>query len=328
MRALVSLSIQVSIASSFLAGCASGAPSGTAIVPNSALSGLSGTGQLASTRVAPNGRATANGLYKGLKALYVVNDNTGSVDVLSNSRYRDIGALTNGVGVPSSVALDTAGNVYVGNDQSASVTEYAPGATTPLFTYSSGMSQPTAVVADAHGNLYEADLGNGGLINEYFQGVNARVATGYLPTNVFVSGVAVDAAGDVFVSYLTSFSNGAAIGEFTGGLNGAFTTLPFSIAAVGGIALDKQGNLLVCDDDNNSIAVLAPPYNTITRTIGSGFFRPDSIALNKANTRVFVSDNTLRVTVVDYASGSNVTTLGTQNGVDADAVADGPEAVY
>lgn len=325
MRALVSLSIQVSIASAFLAGCTSGAPSGTAIVPNAAPPGSGSTAQLAAGHL---GRAVPNGLYKGLKALYVVNRVTDSVDVLSNNRYRDIGALTTGVDNPSAVALDTAGNVYVGNFQGASVTEYAPGATSPLFTYSTGMAQPTGVVVDAHGNVYEADSGNGGVINEYFQGVNARVAFANLPANVFVDGIAVDATGDVFVSYLTSFSNGAAVGEFTGGLNGPFATLPFSIGQVGGIALDKQGNLLVCDDVNNAIDVLAPPYSSVTRTVGSGFLRPDTVALNKANSEVFVTDNSGRVTVVNYATGTNVTTLGTANGVDASAAVDGPDAVY
>lgn len=65
---------------------------------------------------------------------------------------------------------------------------------------------PYFVTADARGNIYVGDTGNGsanGVVNEYFQGVNATVAS-CAPNfrsqgNAGVCGVAVDKNGDVFV---------------------------------------------------------------------------------------------------------------------------------
>jgi hypothetical protein len=48
----------------------------------------------------------------------------------------------------------------------------------------------------------------------------------------------------------------------------------------------------------------------------TGFFDPFHVALNKTNTLVFVADQANFDVVVDnYPSGSNVTTLGSANGI-------------
>jgi DNA-binding beta-propeller fold protein YncE len=78
------------------------------------------------------------------------------------------------------------------------------------------------------------------------------------------------------------------------------------------------------------VDVIDPPYLSITRTIGSGFVAPQGVSLNKKNKLAFVADvQNGTVTVVNYATGVNVTVLGPAQGLtSAFTVVDGPNAVY
>jgi hypothetical protein len=38
-----------------------------------------------------------------------------------------------------------------------------------------------------------------------------------------------------------------------------------------GIAVDKQDNLIVCDENAPAVDIIAPPYTSITGTLGSGW---------------------------------------------------------
>lgn len=312
------------LAAALLAGCAANSQSQNPVIPNLGAAGQ-GNSELRGGHASP-------ALYKGLRALYVGDSVTGAVDVLSSGNYRDIGAISNGVNVPEGLALDTNGNLYVANANAGSVTEYAPSATSPFFTYSAQMLGPKSVVVDAHGNLFELDGGgsSGNYINEYFQGVDYPAVRGPLPAGITPEGVAVDRAGDVFVSYNDVHGLGT-IAVFLGGLT---TSAPPTVLAglsgpVGGIALDKQANLIVCDDFDQEVIVLPPPYNGYNRVIGTGFIRPSQVTLNRANTKVFVTDSHNRnVTVVNYTTGANITTLGAKNGIGLPlGIAIGPEAI-
>jgi hypothetical protein len=268
--------------------------------------------------------------------LYVSDLADGVVKILANGSYRDAGAIT-GLSEPVDVTLDKLGNLYVAN-YGGSVTQYTPGNTTPAFTYTAGMTHPYGVTADAHGNVFEADAGTGSssaTVNEYFQGVNTPVAscapgksTG---GNFGVLGVAVDKKGDVFVAYIPPGSSNGAVAEYAGGLAGCNDkAFPFSFNLPEGLALDANGNLLLCDTLNGVVDVLPPPYTSISRTIGSGFTYPATVRLSKDNKRVFIADNGPNtVTVVYYPTGSNLKVLGTPNGIsNVGGAVDGPNAVY
>jgi DNA-binding beta-propeller fold protein YncE len=76
--------------------------------------------------------------------------------------------------------------------------------------------------------------------------------------------------------------------------------------------------LIVCDQNAPAVDVIAPPYTSITRTLGSGFSDPFHVTINKKNSRAYVADYvTGQVYVLKYPSGKTVATLGTSNGISA-----------
>ncbi|MBV8725915.1 MAG: hypothetical protein JO078_10140 [Candidatus Eremiobacteraeota bacterium] len=257
--------------------------------------------------------------YTAPRALYVLDKATGLVDVLKNKSYAEIGSISDG-GTPFGVALDRSGNVYVANT-AGRIDEFPPNSNTPSFTYNAGMSSAFEVTVDNHGDVFEVDKSS---INEYYQGVNQVLYT--CSISPFPSGIAVDSNNDVFVGVGGSDQ----ILEFVGGLRGCNpTVLGVSIQAYG-MAVDKAGNLVVCGP--GTVDVIAPPYTSVTRTIGSGWVSPWTVAISRDNKYAFVTDiNDSRevVQVVNYQTGANVTTLGGGNGlVQPIAAVDGPNAVY
>lgn len=300
-----------------LSGC-SGSQSPYTIVPN-------GPAQNSSLR----NPATVLAALKYARAkiprdLFVADSGNGAVELLHNTSYRDVGAITSGIDYPVDVFLDAKANLYVANDVGGDVAEYASGNTgSPNFVYSSGLACPLAVTTDAHDNVFVGDCGAN--LTEYFQDVNHPAAQ--CNAGGLVSGIAVDAAGDVFAS---TFNSGLYnLVEYPGGLkNCNKIVLSVQIPAPHGIALDKNDNLLVAAQ--NSVVVVPPPYSSVSGTIGSGFIAAITVRLNRGNTEAFVADiENETVTIVSYPGGTNITVLGLQNGLgEPTAAVDWPNAVY
>lgn len=316
-----------------LAACAGSTTTGAYVPPAVALARQAPAAQSAQS----SGSGVSPGVKpEELKDLYVTDYLDNAVKILKNGSYRDAGAITAGVNWPTGIFLDKRGNLYVANTFGASVTEYRPHATTPAFTYSANMVNPFMLAVDAHGNVFESDNnGSYGQINEYFQGINATVAS-CTPGqnsggNAGVYGVAIDAKGDVFVDYRLPGGVTGTLAEYPGGLQRCSqTTFPLTVSGPAGIAIDANGNILLAEAQGGVVDVIAPPYSSITRTIGSGFSAPVDVKLSKDNTTAFVADgqnNT--VTMVNYQTGSNVTVLGAQNGLsNVNGAVDGPNAIY
>jgi hypothetical protein len=319
MRSLTAPMLIAAMAGSALSGCAGGSQSNNSIVPSSAAVPL--------LRTVPSGRVNPND-YQGLRDLYVADADGPAVKILRNKTYREIGAITSGIQTPNGMVLDKRGNLYVANDSVPSITEYAPNSTSPSFTYSLGMQSAISVNVDAHGNVYEAD--GTGYARQYSQGSGAPVA-GCTPTGATaVSGVAVDAANDVFVS----FEAGAvgAIAEYPGGFGDCSHEKVLSAPLVYpyGIAVDKNNDIIVADAGNAQVDVIDPPYSSVTRTIGSGFLEPSTVTLSRNDKLAFATDYQVHdVFVINYQTGAMITTLGSVYGLgDPTAAVDGPNAVY
>jgi hypothetical protein len=160
------------------------------------------------------------------RAVYVVGFLDNEVKILTNTHYRALGTITNGINGPDGETMDNQGNLYVANSSGSgdagSITEYAPGGTSPSFTYTAGMSEPEGVGLDKHGNVYEAD--EDGKINEYSQGRNSLMQS--CSASVPPGPIAIDSSNDVFVA--ENMYPHAAIVEYRGGLSGCtplFSTL-------------------------------------------------------------------------------------------------------
>jgi hypothetical protein len=261
---------------------------------------------------------------KSANDLYVADVGANAVE-LFNSSDKKAGEIKDGIGSPVDVFLDEQGRLYVANVDGGNVTEYARGDTgQPSFTYSDGMHDPYSVTADAHGNLFEGDAF--GSINEYAQGVNKILAACAVAGTVF--GLAVDAKGDVFADYFAKPMGPADIVEYGGGLGACNAKSLATSVAPGGLALDKNGNLLVAE--GTKVVVIGPGRANSAAKIGSGFASAVNVRLNKANTQAFVTDNARNtVTVVSYPAGKNGKVFGTANGLNAPrAAVDAPNAVY
>jgi hypothetical protein len=223
--------------------------------------------------------------------------------------WNKIGAITNGISYPSGNWVDKDGNLYVTNVYSGSaagITEYDRSGSLK-FTYSSGMVYPSAVATDANGNVFEADWFTG--VTEYRQGSNTVVAN-CPQLGGGQRGIAVDAQGDVFASY-SGGASGGAIEEYTGGLVGCpGTTLNISLGAPGGMAIDKNADLVVCDETNATVDVIDPPYSEVSGHLGGrgpvlGYSLPVAVAINKENTRAYVTDYGAElVDIFRYPTGS------------------------
>jgi DNA-binding beta-propeller fold protein YncE len=268
--------------------------------------------------------------YKGERDLYVSDFGTGGVVVLKNKTYTEVGTITDGVDGPDGDSIDAKGNFYQSNYAGDSITEYAPGGTSPTTTYNASMIDPIGVGVDKKGNVYETDYDDGegsGFVNEYAQGSNTVTET--CSPGGSVEGVAVDKSGDVFAYY--NGTSGAKITEYKGGLKGCTgTVLSPTFEFAGGMAIDKNGDLIVCDQDADEVEVIDPPYTSVTKVLESGDL-PFHVAINEDNKLVFVaSDSDADVQVIDYATGTVVDTLSSgEDGLsDPAAAVDGPNAVY
>jgi hypothetical protein len=98
----------------------------------------------------------------------------------------------------------------------------------------------------------------------------------------FPTGVAVDAAGDVFVA---DFGNDA-VKEVRP--DGTIRTLGSGFSGPTGVAVDAAGDVFVADFYNNAVKEVRP--DGAMRTIGSGFIQPEGVAVDGAGD-VFVADS-------------------------------------
>ena len=312
-----------------LSACSNGSRgTGEAIPSNATRSGL--IDEVARSGIAPKfysvlrldlGRAAAvppNRKSKKKGDLFVSDIGTGAVEILKNKTWTNVGSIGSGVDGPAGAWVDTKGNFYVANYNGVNIKEYAPGRSTPKYTYSDNMYDPTNVTTDSKGNVYEGDY-LGGYVGEYAQGQNAQIAQCSLTG--WVSGVAIDESGDVFVAYFNTDTNAGHIEEYTGGLSGCnATTLGVSLVDPVSMVLDKKGDLVVVDELADSVDIIAPPYDSITTTLGSGYSIPFHVTVNKKNDQAYV-DNLFfygggDVLVLSYPGGSTEATLGSSNGLE------------
>jgi len=179
------------------------------------------------------------------------------------------------------------------------------------------MKDPIDVAVDRNGRVYEADWDTGqgaGFVNEYPAGVDSVLRS--CSPGGSVQSVVVDGYGNVFVS-LDFASGGAGIVEYARGLKGCHATnLAVPLQSAGGMTMDSQGNLIVCDQFAAAVDVIAPPYSSVTRTIGANFVDPFHVTIDKKNDQVYVTDAGFGdVAVLHYPSGAFAGIIGTYQGL-------------
>lgn len=109
-----------------------------------------------------------------------------------------IGSITNGVDIPSGLAVDTKGALYVTNDGNNTVTIYPKGQSSPSLTISSGVSGPYGIGVDSRGDIFVTNLNND-TITAYTAGATTPYATITFAYGQPL-GVGVDAMDNVWIA--------------------------------------------------------------------------------------------------------------------------------
>lgn len=232
-----------------------------------------------------------------------------AISILQNGTFRYLGQITYQVDDPTDSWVDSHG-LYISNYPFSNgyIAEYSSPNGNP-FLYSSHMTDPLAVTTDSRGNVYEADAD--GSINEYAQRKNVVKATCSVASSPsYVTGVAVDRAGDVFASF--NYGSAGHIIEITDFASCYGVALGVKLSEPVGIALDTHNNLIVCDAYKGTVDIVKPPYSSVSSHLGSGFKHPIDATINSADNRVWITDvGTDSVYDLYYPSGKPVVRLYT-----------------
>jgi sugar lactone lactonase YvrE len=265
---------------------------------------------------------------------------------------------------PAGLCADNAGNVYVADTfgftirkvvvATATVSTIAGAAMTSGTTDGVGgaarFNQPYGVASDGSGNLYVADSNNAtirkivlatGAVTTFAGTAGVTGSQGGTGTSAqfyFPQGVVTDGAGNLFVADRNNQAirkialSNASVSYFVGtaGVSGPDDGIGMSARLHSPVAvvLDGTGNLLIADQDNNTIRKVALTTTAVTTLAGTAshsgnadgvagaarFNTPEGFTTD--GTSLFVSDNG-NTSIRTIAMGTNmVSTLTAPNAVD------------
>jgi hypothetical protein len=198
--------------------------------------------------------------------------------------------ITDKIEAPTSVALDSHGNLYVanngGNDprvanddlfvlNAGNVTEYAYGQTEPERTLEASGSTPVSLAVDASGNAYIGN-DNPSDVRVFSAGTTSASETITAGVND-PEALLVDLEGTLYVANYS----GNDVTIYPTGTTAPSATISQNIDAPGSLILDGKQNLYVGNIayyQTYSITVYAHDDHALIRTITAGVNYPDSMA--------------------------------------------------
>lgn len=223
--------------------------------------------------------------------LFVSDEGPNVVDIYSATHLhgRPIGTITTGIDVPDGMAIDKTGNLYVTNAHGNTVQVYPPGGKTPKLTYTQGLATPANVVLGKDGTMYVVNLNGGAeFVNEYPPGhMTPTLTLNDCPG--FMSGLAIDPQGRLYVSCHDSSGHGWVYRYAKGATHG--TNLRLATHTPAGLLVDRVGNLVVADSTIPAAIQVFPPGATQpSQVVTTGIGNPFLISFNHGETSLFVTD--------------------------------------
>ena len=184
------------------------------------------------------------------------------------------------------IAVDAAGNPFVAYADSVQKLNAATGYNSvETISYEGTLS----IALDGAGNLFANGEGDPDVVYEFFAADDYKTNKTVLETFATISGIAVDAAGNLFVAYPThnEIRESLAAGGYT-----TYKYLTGDFNYPNDIALDADGNLFVADTANSLIKELtvADGYKTV-KTLASRKY-PTVIAMDAADDLYVVESTT------------------------------------
>ena len=241
------------------------------------------------------------------------------------SNQAPVGKITSGLAAPNGLFVDKLKRLYVCNFGGGTVTVYPKGAISPSRTLT-GAGSAIDVVVGVDEKVYVSnwDSGTSGTVLEYPKGHNAPTVT--ININGAPEGLALDSGNNLYVAYNDATVGDGEVLKFAPGSKMG-SNLGIHVGYVGGATIDSQGNLLL-DDQNLPGVDVFPPGATQPSNQIKGFALAFDIALNQANTRLWVTDPFgPSVVEVTYPAGTIVNTINNTI-TSAFGVATSPDGSY
>jgi len=182
----------------------------------------------------------------------------------------------------------------------------------PVSTGTAVLSGPLGIATDEQGNLYLANAGESNLLKVAASGAVTTVGSGFVdPTDV-----AVDGAGDLFVSDIGLNSPNGEVVEIPAGCSSSSCQVavytPVTRPSPAGVAVDGLGNLFIADPVAGVLELPAGCTSSACQvSVGSGWSQPEGVAVDAAGD-LFVADAGLKE-IVKIPAGC--TTAGCQTTV-------------
>jgi sugar lactone lactonase YvrE len=174
---------------------------------------------------------------------------------------------------PAGIALDGANSLYVVDSAANSVTYIQSdnlNASTPITSSTTfggmALNGPTAIALDGYANIYIADTGNNRVVMAHQYGAAGTNDVVVVPSTMKFgstalngpSGLAVDAAGDLFIA---DTGNNRVVEYSALGVGTVISTTGVTLSAPTGVVFLPSGNLIVADT-TNQLSFLSPSAGT------------------------------------------------------------------
>ena len=208
-----------------------------------------------------------------------------------------------GMAVPTSVAVDTSGNVYSPDIEWIQIWKWTAtnNAAGPLDI--SGLSKPWGVAVDNVANVYMVDYAGWAGVWLPVNNTGGTLCIGLTRPE----GIAVDDAGNVYIAD-TGASRIAKWSPLTRDLT---TVVSSGLGYPGGVVVDKMGNLYIAD--SGGIEKWTAASSSLTNLVSAGLNSPSGVAVDGSG-NVYIAD-TYDNAIKEWTPGNNTVTALVSSGL-------------